>query len=314
MTNPYDATYHPQYQNPINSSYYNPVNQISSPSPPQPYSPSSVVQQPHHKYNQPASNLVIPTLHHGDDPLKYITKAMAFVSAMATRYPSTNNQLRNSSNPKNQATIQDGNATRAIKNNPAGQGKVIRFYNCQGERHMARQCTQPKRTRNSAWFQEKMLLVQAQENAQVLDEEQLAFLADPGSEDLNAYDPECDAISSAKVVLMANLSSCSSDVLSKVVKVRTTPDALTEGARGFKHTKAIFIKNLKDIFNAFDTNLINEITEVQTGFNQMQAAVEQYIVNIVVSSCAVNMDDYVDKKCSKCLELEAEPFKQNDMI
>ncbi|GKF53936.1 hypothetical protein Tco_0160846, partial [Tanacetum coccineum] len=33
--------------------------------------------------------------------------------------------------------------------------------------------------RNSAWFQEKMLLVQAQENAQVLDEEQLAFLANP---------------------------------------------------------------------------------------------------------------------------------------
>ncbi|GKA11681.1 hypothetical protein Tco_0691227 [Tanacetum coccineum] len=50
----------------------------------------------------------------------------------------------------------------------------------QGEGHMARQYTQPKRLRNFAWFKEKMLLVQAQESGQVLDEEQLAFLVDPG--------------------------------------------------------------------------------------------------------------------------------------
>ncbi|GKG30535.1 hypothetical protein Tco_0423023, partial [Tanacetum coccineum] len=78
-----------------------------------------------------------------------------------------------------------------------------------------------------------MLLVQAQESGQVLDEEQLAFLADPGIadgqateitipqnvafqiDDLNAYDSNCDDISSAKVVLMANLSSYYSDVLFK---------------------------------------------------------------------------------------------------
>ncbi|GKE30090.1 hypothetical protein Tco_1445474 [Tanacetum coccineum] len=49
----------------------------------------------------------------------------------------------------------------------------------QGYGHMARQCTQPKMPRNFAWFKEKMLLVQTQESGQVLDEEQLAFLADP---------------------------------------------------------------------------------------------------------------------------------------
>ncbi|GKC01913.1 hypothetical protein Tco_0993523 [Tanacetum coccineum] len=37
-----------------------------------------------------------------------------------------------------------------------------------------------KRPRNSAWFKEKMLLVKAQEAGQILDEEQLAFIADPG--------------------------------------------------------------------------------------------------------------------------------------
>ncbi|GJW89059.1 hypothetical protein Tco_0164399 [Tanacetum coccineum] len=105
-----------------------------------------------------------------------------------------------------------------------------------GERHIARQCTQPKRPRNSSWFKEKMLLVQAQESGQVLDEEQLAFLADPRvadgqatqrtitynaafqTDDLDAYDSDCDDISSTKAVLMANLSSYDSDVLSEESK------------------------------------------------------------------------------------------------
>ncbi|GJT60195.1 hypothetical protein Tco_1003728 [Tanacetum coccineum] len=52
-------------------------------------------------------------------------------------------------------------------------------------------------------------------------------------------------------------------------KIRTTPDARTEGEWGFEHTKAIFnneiipfLKSLKDIFNVFDRDLLNEIMEV----------------------------------------------------
>ncbi|GKF72841.1 hypothetical protein Tco_0208955 [Tanacetum coccineum] len=97
---------------------------------------------------------------------------------------------------------------------------------------MARQCTQPKRRRDSTWFKEKVLIIQAQSEGKELDEDQLAFLADPGvadgqvtqkithneafqTDDLDAYDFDCDDISSAKAVLMANLSSCDSDVLSE---------------------------------------------------------------------------------------------------
>ncbi|GKA97303.1 hypothetical protein Tco_0825197 [Tanacetum coccineum] len=71
-----------------------------------------------------------------------------------------------------------------------------------------------------------------------------------------------------------------------VVKKRITPDALTEGEWGFEHTKAVFlkeiipfVKTLKDIFNVFDKDLLNEVTEVQTVFNQMEAAVQQYHVD-----------------------------------
>nr|GEY98866.1 hypothetical protein [Tanacetum cinerariifolium] len=109
-------------------------------------------------------------------------------TVMASRFPSTNNQIRTSSNLRNQATIQDGrvtvqqvqgrygqcfadtgtkgNATSHGENNAAGQAMVVKCYNFQGEGHMARECTQPKRPMNSAWFKEKMLLVQAQKSGQ----------------------------------------------------------------------------------------------------------------------------------------------------
>ncbi|GJX96243.1 hypothetical protein Tco_0352041 [Tanacetum coccineum] len=105
----------------------------------------------------------------GDDLIACLNKAIAFMSTVvASRFPSTNNQLITSFNPRNQATIQDGRVT------------VQQVQGRQGEGHMARQCTKPKRLRNSAWFKEKMLLVQAQESGQVFNEEQLTFLEDPG--------------------------------------------------------------------------------------------------------------------------------------
>ncbi|GKD67998.1 hypothetical protein Tco_1322088 [Tanacetum coccineum] len=65
-----------------------------------------------------------------------------------------------------------------------------------------------------------------------------------------------------------------------VVKTRTTPSALIESELGVEHTKDVFIndtipflKSLKDIFNVFDKDFLNEITEVQTVFDQMEAAV-----------------------------------------
>nr|GEZ12628.1 zf-CCHC domain-containing protein/RVP_2 domain-containing protein [Tanacetum cinerariifolium] len=62
-------------------------------------------------------------------------------------------------------------------NTTSGHARVVKCYNCQGEGHMARQCTQPKRPRNASWYKEKAMLAEAQEARQILDEEQLAFLA-----------------------------------------------------------------------------------------------------------------------------------------
>nr|GEX91976.1 hypothetical protein [Tanacetum cinerariifolium] len=99
---------------------------------------------------------------------------------------------------------------------------------------MARQCTQPKRPRNAAWYKDKAMLAKAQEAGQILDEEQLEFLADLGvpdgkavqtnipnnvafqTADLDTYDSYCDDISNAKAVLMANISNYGSNVILEV--------------------------------------------------------------------------------------------------
>nr|GFD38477.1 retrovirus-related Pol polyprotein from transposon TNT 1-94 [Tanacetum cinerariifolium] len=44
---------------------------------------------------------------------------------------------------------------------------------------MSKQCTKPRRKLDAEWFKDKVLLVQAQENGKVLQEEELEFLADP---------------------------------------------------------------------------------------------------------------------------------------
>nr|GFA50568.1 pyruvate, phosphate dikinase regulatory protein, chloroplastic [Tanacetum cinerariifolium] len=68
-----------------------------------------------------------------------------------------------------------------------------------------------------------------------------------------------------------------------VVKERTTATAITEGTWGFEHTKACFqddiipfVKSLKELFTSFNQYLIDEVTEVQNVFTQMELAVEQH--------------------------------------
>nr|GEV56595.1 ribonuclease H-like domain, reverse transcriptase, RNA-dependent DNA polymerase [Tanacetum cinerariifolium] len=82
--------------------------------------------------------------------------------------------------------------------------------------------------------EDKVLLAQVQANGQILHEEELVFLADPGipegqatqtdithnaayqADDLDAYDSDCDELKTAKVALMENLSHYGSDALAEV--------------------------------------------------------------------------------------------------
>ncbi|GKE30771.1 hypothetical protein Tco_1446155 [Tanacetum coccineum] len=64
------------------------------------------------EFPQIDSGLAVHVFKKGDDPNVAINKMMSFLSTVVTcHFPSTNNQLRNSSNPRQQATIHDGRVT-----------------------------------------------------------------------------------------------------------------------------------------------------------------------------------------------------------
>nr|GFA80524.1 hypothetical protein [Tanacetum cinerariifolium] len=186
------------FQLSVNHNVYNPSSSI----PQVEYAPSIHQQS---EFSQPDTGLIVPVFQKGDDPIDAINYMMSFLTAVVTSwYPPTKNQLRTSSNTRQQATINNG------------------------------RCTNPKRKRDEAWFKDKVLMVQAQANGQVLHEEELDFLADPGivetqstqyiitnnaayqADDLDAYNSDYNEINSAKIALMANLSHYGSDNLADI--------------------------------------------------------------------------------------------------
>ncbi|GKC45032.1 hypothetical protein Tco_1062754 [Tanacetum coccineum] len=324
------------------------------------------------EFPQMESGLSVPTFLQGNDLIACLNKVIITVQQVQGR------QGQNVAGSGFQ-----GNSSGS-RGNSTGQAKTVKCYNYQGMGHMARQY-----------------------------EEELAFLADLGiadgsanqtfthnavfqTDDLDAYDSDCDDIPFVAAVLMTNLSSCEPETVSEyseqspnvvypdveltsdsnvipysqylqepqqasvpntdtstqqnslilsmfkqiskqmywlpssdknsekpstsnsrvkiqvpselpkvslvnkslkklrfhlakidpVVKSRITPNAVNEGLWEFEHTKKYFVTKIipwlnlfKDYFQEFDKDLIDEITEVQDAFTQMEAIVEQYSVD-----------------------------------
>nr|GEX08462.1 integrase, catalytic region, zinc finger, CCHC-type, peptidase aspartic, catalytic [Tanacetum cinerariifolium] len=131
-----------------------------------------------------------------DDPIACLNKAIAFLIDVASlRSPSTNNQLRTFLKPRNQATIQDGRVTvQGLSNATTVKVKDIWLGNAlslsdQGMQHD--------------------LGVPDGQAAQTIIPNNSAFQ----TEDFDTYDSNCDDISNAKAVLMANIFNYESDVI-----------------------------------------------------------------------------------------------------
>nr|GEU69070.1 hypothetical protein [Tanacetum cinerariifolium] len=159
-------------------------------------------------FSSPDIGLVVPIFQKGDDPIDAINHMMSVLTLVLTsRYPSTNNQLKTLSNPRQQATINNGRA-----------------------------------------------------NGQVLQEEELNFLAKTSStqytvthnaayptDDLDAYDSDCDELNSAKIALMANLSHFGSDNLAEDNK--NVNEILTAELERYKNLERI-LKEQNNVDNA----------------------------------------------------------------
>ncbi|GJY82966.1 hypothetical protein Tco_0496342 [Tanacetum coccineum] len=118
---------------------------------------------------------------------------MSFLSAAITsRYPTTNNQLRNLSNPRKQATINDGRVTLqpvqgrqsfvvacttktytpAASGSNSGKQRTVICYNYKGEGHMSKQCTKPKRKRDDSWLDGKRCCCKKLKYMSIIHEEE----------------------------------------------------------------------------------------------------------------------------------------------
>nr|GEX09253.1 hypothetical protein [Tanacetum cinerariifolium] len=217
------------FQSTVHHNIYDPSSSI----PQVEYAPS-VYQQS--DISQPDIGLVVPVFQKGDDPIDSINHMMSFLTV------GRQNSLT--------ASMSRQYTSRPSGNNSRKQ-RVIVCYSYKGEGHMSKQYTKPKRKRDEAWFKDKVLLVQAQANRQVLHEEELEFLADPGiaetqsthyvvtnnaayqADYLDAYDSDCDEIISAKIALMANLSHYGSDNLAEDFETRFMPQTELSAEQAF---------------------------------------------------------------------------------
>ncbi|GKC28869.1 retrovirus-related pol polyprotein from transposon TNT 1-94, partial [Tanacetum coccineum] len=261
--------------NDYQSSIHHNVYSSSSPIPQLECAPT-VNQQS--EFSQPDSGLIILVFQKGDAPINAINHMMSFLTVVVTsRYPTTNNKLRNSSNPRQQATINNGRValqpiqgrqtslaagttrtyTPGASGSNFGKQRIVICYNCKGEGHMSKHCTKPKRKWDDSWFKDKVLLVQAQASGQILHKEELAFLADLGIPEGQATQTAHHNRKGAPADVIARVSSfCLKPLTIPLVFLKLVYVASTTWTSGSKHVKLLYVNQKSpvhqlDVKNAF---------------------------------------------------------------
>ncbi|GJR72065.1 hypothetical protein Tco_0084430 [Tanacetum coccineum] len=159
------------------------IQDIQSSTPP----PSTYVP-PHFDDNTQLDSGLSPT----DNLIENLTNTLALLTQSYKTYlPQTNNQLRTSSNTRNQATVQDGTtsyegAQNKVRNANPGQARQIKCYNCNGGQDNV--------------VDEDVDEQPVQDLALNVDN---VFQAD----DCDGFDSDVDEAPTAQTMFMANLSS-----------------------------------------------------------------------------------------------------------
>ncbi|GJX03445.1 hypothetical protein Tco_0189361 [Tanacetum coccineum] len=160
-------------------------------------------------------------------------------------------------------------------NTKSGQARVVKCYNCQ----------------------------EAQEVGKILDEEQLAFLVDLGipasqaqtviphnaafqTEDLDTYDSDCDDLSTAQAVLMANISNYGSDVVLEVPNSKTY-DMDNQGVHALQDFEQYPVMDFTDNEISNDNNIIpysqylQETQQATVQDTNLQAQRDSMILSVI---------------------------------
>ncbi|GKF04601.1 hypothetical protein Tco_0035269 [Tanacetum coccineum] len=152
---------------------------------------------------------------------------MAFLIAVASsRFPTTNNQLRTFSNPRNQATIQDGRAQ--CSKFRGDKGKVILVLGIRVMLLVLEETMQVDKQGllnattvkvKDIWLGNALSLSEQGmqhdgQAVQTIIPNNAAFQ----TEDLDTYDFDCDDVSNAKAVLIANISNYGYEIISEDFK------------------------------------------------------------------------------------------------
>nr|GEW85694.1 hypothetical protein [Tanacetum cinerariifolium] len=262
---------------------------------------------------------------------------MSFLTAVVTsRYPPTNNQLRNSSNPRQQATINNG---RVIVQPIQGRhtslaASTSRTYTSGANRNYLGN----KGLLSATTAKEK---VTCQNNA--LDQRGKGMSHDPGiagaqttqnvithnaayqADDLDAYDSDCDEINTAKIALMENLSHYGSNDLAEVHNQdNVTHNVINQAVQAMPLSEQSNIMNQSETEITSDSNIIpyswyvseSQHAAVQnSNFPAQQDAlilsVIEKLKNKVVNCTKINLDS---KSVNETLTAKLERYRDQVII
>ncbi|GJW93789.1 retrovirus-related pol polyprotein from transposon TNT 1-94 [Tanacetum coccineum] len=259
------------------------------------YQSPQVSTQPMIESHLMDSGFAFPVFSPGDDLIACLNKAMAFLTTVASlRFPSTNNQLRTFSNPRNQATIQDDRVTVQQVLGRQGQSYSSTGYKSNATSSEGKQCK---------WTGK--------------DEEQLTFLADPRvpdgqavqtiipnnvaseTEDLDTYDSDYD-ISNAKAALIFFLEKLKRilnnhgyDSIGYFEKMMAMPVIDDEV---FKTSRLTQLKRTSVYTKEQSDSLIDKLNLKSAKNEDLKAHIQDKVVQIVLW--------YLDSGCSKHMDRE----------
>ncbi|GJW16424.1 hypothetical protein Tco_0020557 [Tanacetum coccineum] len=269
-----------------------------------------VNQQP--EFSQPDSGLIVLMFKQCDDPIDAINHMMSFLSAVvASHYPTTNNQLRNSSNPRQQTTINDGRvALQPVQRRSLAEffydhttKQALGFQNpfyLKKAHQLEPNIYDGNVIKNTSAivipdFEETLMLHEESHSKMLLKQQDPMVLEKKNSMNSSDPSPSCRP---TKVEVPKEFP--------KVSMVNTSLKKLKHHLAGFDVAVEQHILESK-MFEVKMNQVLNENERL------LKQVINKDIVNIIVNSSMDNASVNVHE-CKKCLKLETELLKKKNFI